>query len=456
MKRFAFICSLSALTLGCEIDPGTGLEPYPSDGVSGFGKSLFVDVCIGPARVSPSGETALCTLDATPHLACSQDVDCPGIERCLCGRCIVRACDGSSVCPTGEACRGGRCTIACTADSECEPGETCSGGGCSRPCQADGECHRGELCDLFGTCSSQACSAGAACGGGTSCEPITIPGEVREPDVVTVNGERVAFFEVKTASESSIYRGLLTDMVLLTADPVEPVLAAPAGQTRVGAPSAVVDGDRVELFVAQNDGESIGHAISSDGGRSFSWADGKLTATASWESGRVGSPGAFVWEGQTYLFYEGGIGEGIGLVLVENGGFERVSLEPVIRPIDLEDASFWRSVERVGTPSARVVGGTVRVYVTGRGIDTGDAQTPGGTVAPEVNDSVGMFASFDGEVFDRYPTGPVYSSIAGLLGSLGEREPSVDIGENGADLYFVSTDASGQKTSGLAHASSVK
>ncbi|MEZ4313472.1 MAG: hypothetical protein R3F14_36075 [Polyangiaceae bacterium] len=449
--------ALSVSIPACDTSPGAGLEPFPSSGVAGFGKPQLVSVCIGAAAVTPGSSAGLCVPAAQSFAACAADDDCRAPEKCLCGRCIVRACDPSTVCPTGEACRSGRCTRSCTEAADCAAGELCSGGGCTRACSGDAACRAGEACDLFGTCSAEACVPGASCGGDSTCEPVTVSGEVREPHVTSIDGDRVAFFEVRTAGSASIYRGVFETPSHLVADPVEPVLAPPSGASRAGAPSAVVRGSDVELLVAIGDGAAVGLARSTNGGRSFTWAsESLLTPSEPWESGSVGSPGAFERDGDSYFFYEGGDGAGIGLARVLASTAERVQPLPLLRPADLEDAGFWRSVQSIGTPHALVDGAIVRVYVTARGIDGGTAITPSGPVPPEPNDSIGMFATADLATFDRYPAGPVYSAISGLFGPLGEREPAVHLTPEGADLYFIATTGEASLPLGLSRASSPK
>ena len=456
LPRFPAFLIAVALA-GCDAAPGAGLAPFPSDGVSGFGKPALVDVCIGSARVVPGEATAVCVPDGAAFAACASDLECEGAERCLCGRCFVRACDEGTVCPAGEACRGGRCTPGCTQDSDCEPGETCSGGGCALPCEADADCRRGEVCDFFGTCAAEPCSPITACGAGYTCEPVTVSGEVREPAISLVGAEPIAFFELRSPTGSAVYRARFEDALHLVADPETPVLAPPAGGSRVGAPSPIVAGDQVDLLVAVEDGAAIGLARSTDAGRSFAWiSETILTPAEPWEAGSIGSPAAFERDGRAHFFYEGGPGAGIGLAALDGPAAERLAAGPVLRPADLEDASFWRSVQSIGSPFALVSGGAVRVYVTARGTEGGTATTPAGSVPPEPNDSIGMLATTDLASFDRYPGGPVFATVSGLFGAIGEREPAVVLTGEGAELYFVATDASGAEVSGLSRASTVK
>ena len=459
MSRFALTLGLAVMFVAGCAEPGAGLDPFPGDGISAYGPAAAVDVCIGSAHAIPGGAASLCMAAGTAALACDADSACDAPERCLCGRCIVRACDTGSVCPSGEACRGGRCTRSCTTDPDCDPGEACSGGGCTHACDADTDCHRGEICGFLGTCEATPCGPAVACGAGQTCEPVAIDGDVREPSVVTLGDTDVFFFELRSAEGSSIYRATARDPLHFKADPPTPVLVADAPGTRVGAPSAVArggegEGSAVDLFVSLEGGASIGLATSGDGGRTFKWVGTTLlTPSEPWEKGAVGSPGAFERDGTTFVFYEGGAGAGIGLAKLQGDVLERVSSAPVMRPSDLEDATFWRSVKALGTPFAQVEGSAIRVFVTANGIEAGTAVTEAGPVPAQPNDSIGIFATLDLATFDRYPTGPVYQTTGGLFGSLGEREPAVRRTAAGADLYFVATDASGAASSGLSAAS---
>jgi len=405
----------------------------------------------------PGGAAAVCVPDGTEARTCASDTECSGIERCQCGRCIVQACDAGTVCPAGQACRGGRCTGGCTQDTECDGGDICNGGGCTHPCNGDGDCLHGEVCDFLGVCAAQACGPDASCGAGSTCEPLAVDGDVREPTFATVGDETFLFFELRSRDSSAVYRARIDTPLHLTADPETPVLSPPDGHTRVGAPSALVREGTVELIVAVGSGDSLGLATSSDGGRTFSWtSDTALVAAEPWENGWIGAPAVFEREGTTLVLYEGGPGAGIGLAMAQDGVLTRLSPAPVLTAADLEDASFWRSMQSIGSPFVLLTGDTTRVYVNARGIEAGTAVTQSGPVAPVLNDSVGLFATTDLDSFDRFPTGPIYSATSGLFGSLGEREPAIRITDDGADLYFVATDASGAQSTGLSRASTVR
>lgn len=457
MSRSAILLATLLLTsaLSACDPPGAGLDPFPGDGVSGFGVPAAVDVCIGSSRAIPGGAASLCVAAGTSPLACSADSDCASPEVCECGRCIVHACDAATVCPAGEACRLGRCGKPCIEDVDCgDKGLVCSGGGCTRTCTGDADCHRGEVCGFLGTCESTACGAGVTCGAGQTCEPVAIDGDVREPSVLRVGEQDILFFELRSETASSVYRAVARDPLHFKADPETPVLAPEGDIKRVGAPSAVVtEGGTVHLLVEVDGGASIGYATSNDAGRTFTpLAPKALVPRRSWENSAVHSPAVFSNEGTLFVFYEGGAGAGIGLATFVKDQFDSLST-PVMRPVDLEDALFWRSVKTIGSPYALTDGDVTRVYVTANGIEGGTAVTESGPVAPQPNDSIGLFATFDMRSFERSPAGPVLATEGGLFGSLGEREPSLYRTEKGATLYFVATDATGTKISGLAAAS---
>src|SRR5262245_18813575 len=111
-----FILAISVALCGCGlISDQAPSQAFPTDGVSGFGEAFPLEICLGTARiVAPavaSGAGAVCISDETATISCDSDDACRGIERCICGRCIVRACMGAAGCGVGEVCRGRRCTL---------------------------------------------------------------------------------------------------------------------------------------------------------------------------------------------------------------------------------------------------------------------------------------------------------------------------------------------------------
>jgi hypothetical protein len=452
--------ALALLVASCGLLPAPDpAAPWPTDGVAGFGASEPIELCLGTARVvapqASSGAGSVCVGAGAVARACTADAACDGIERCVCGRCIVEACLGGAACSDGRVCRDKRCTVGCAADADCAPGEACNAGGCARKCGGDGDCHHGERCDALGdVCVAKLCGPATPCGPGVTCEAESVTGELHEPELVTIGGSSVAYVELRTpptmgaSASSAIYRARIDHPTRWTADPGTPVLAD------AGAPSVLVDGSRVELYFAAVDGASIGHAVSTDGGLTFTRdAAPVLVPAVAWEQGWVGSPAAVRWNGATLLFYEGGPRAGIGQARVDGGVATRASDAPVVTAAGIEDPLFWRQVTEVGAPYALVAGDAVRVYFTGRGAEGSDALVGDVTMPADVNDSIGLVASLDGKAFSAYPTGPVFARLTNLRAFLGEREAAVRLIEGGgAEITFVAADASGQSESGLGRA----
>ena len=443
--------------------PGDGQLAVPSDGVGNFGSSAPIELCLGSARVvSPSASTgagAVCVAHGSTAKACAGDATCAGIERCVCGRCIVEACLGGAACGEGRVCRDKRCTTACAADGDCAAGERCASGGCARSCSSDAGCHFGERCDdLDGACVTQICSEQIHCSSNDSCEAEQVPGELHEPEVVTIDGESVAFVEIRGGGASpiasaAVYRARIgSGGRRWTADPVTPVLAPASGES-LGAPSALVRGGRVELFFATN--SAIARAISTDGGRSFTRdAAPALVAASAWEKGFVGSPAAVDRDGATLLFYEGGPRAGVGFARVDAGGHAVRAFDHAVITADrVEDPAAWRGVTEVGAPYAVVVGDATRVYFTARGIEGLDASAGDASLPADANDSIGLFSTRDLVHFEAHAGGPVFARVANLRAYLGEREAAVRVpAEGAAEIVVVATDASGASVSGLARA----
>ncbi len=460
--RRAFACTAALAAASCGLAPAPAPPPpFPSDGVADFGQSAPVELCLGTASVVPpeaaTGADAVCVPTGASSTACTSDAGCTGIEHCVCGRCIIQACAGAAACGSGLVCRDGRCTTPCTKDADCPSGGTCDIGGCTRACAKDADCHFGEHCDdLFNVCVADICSATVPCSAGATCEPITAPFELHEPEVVVIGGAAVAFVELRTTGSgatSEIYRAHVDGASRWTADPTTPVLAAEGGQS-AGAPSAIVDGDHVDLYFAAGDGQALAHAASTDGGRTFARdAAPVLTPGEAWEKGWIGSPGAVRYGGETLLFYEGGPRAGVGLAKVGPGAATRVGGGPVVTPATIEDPLAWQYVTEVGAPYALVAGGVLRVYFTGRGVVGTDAIVSGTDVPADADDSIGLVASLDGKTFSAYPSGPVFTRMTNLRAYLGSREAAVLLlSTGGAEINFVATDASGQSEAGLASA----
>ncbi len=439
---------------------GEAQTPVPTDGIGAFGSSSPIELCLGTARVtSPSAGAsagALCVKEGSQGAPCAVDASCDGIERCICGRCVVEACQGASACGSAQVCRQQRCTLACGDDADCSPGDRCVLGGCARPCQSDAACHFGERCDdLQGVCAAKLCGAAVGCGAGDTCEAERVVGELHEPALVESAEGEIGFVELRTfgpSARTSILRARIESPSRWVADPPISVLPAQAGD-HLGAPSILPRDGVLELYFAAGKGEAIVRAISSDGGRSFVPDPAPLLVPAeAWEGGFVGSPAAVIFQGKTLLFYEGGARAGIGMAIVDGGVATRLRGAPIVSPASVEDPEAWWGVTEVGAPFALVVGDALRLYFTARGAEGGDAVVGDASLPPERNDSIGLFASRDGQTFVRSPTGPVFARIANLRAHLGEREASVRVLPGGAEITFVSADAAGSAVSGLARA----
>ena len=441
------------LVASCGLASGEGERaPFPADGVGAFGDASPVEVCRGTARiVAPAlatGATALCVPEGQTARECTSDDTCEGIERCICGRCIVAPCQGAGSCEGQEVCRGRRCTRACGADGDCAAGERCVSGGCARSCGSNGDCHHGESCDaLDEVCTASLCGGGASCGGDRACIAVAEVAELGEPALL--GDEPIVFVEVARGGETSLLRAHIEAPLRWRVDPEAPVLVLP-GEAHVGAPSVLRRGARIELYAEVGDPARIVRAISTDEGQSFVVdQDPALAAAEPWEEGAVGSPSVFDFEGRTYLLYEGGDGRGIGLAEVTEQGATRASPNPVLAPADLEDPIFWRGVTQVGSPHAFVGGGAVRMTFTARGIEGRAAAGPDGALPPDPNDSIGLAATTDLQTFSLYPVGPMYTRLVNLRAYLGEREPAVRVSPSGAEMVFVSADASGEGVTGI-------
>jgi len=451
--------SSATLPVACGLLPSPSpAPPFPSDGVAPFGDASPIELCIGTGHVVSPGASggvgAVCVSAGGQGAPCSSDAACDGNEHCVCGRCIVEPCTVGALCPQGQVCADNRCTKGCAADADCGAGETCDAGGCTRTCSSNDACHYGERCDpLFGVCVAKLCSAAMSCAPGDTCEPEAVMGALHEPEVVTVGGASVGYVELRSpGAPSAIYRARIDTPGRWTADPAMPVLggAAPGA----GAPSVLVDGADVEMYFAVGTGQAIGHARSSDGGRTFvADAAPVLAPAVGWEAGWVGSPAAVRFQGATLLFYEGGPGAGVGLARVSGGSGTRVGSGPIASPATAGDPVFWRDVTQVGAPYALVAGDVLRVYFTGRGVWGSDAIVGDAAVPADPTDAIGLTASRDGMSFVPYPSGPVYARVINLRSYLGQREAAVQLLPGvGAQITFVSTDATGTSEAGLAQA----
>ncbi len=428
------------------------LAPFPGDGIGAFGDAAPVEVCLGTARIiSPAlatGATALCVPSGQTRHMCVKTADCANLEKCICGRCVVEPCQGGTACSDGQVCRGKRCTRGCALDADCGANERCISGGCARKCQNHDDCHYGERCDsLDDVCVVSLCGSGGTCGSGAECEAVAEIADLGEPTYLA--NEPTAFVELERNQTRVIHRVTIASPHVWRIEPTEPVFKID-GETLVGAPSVLRRGPDLELYAAVGNPSRIVRARSSDGGKQFVMdMDPVLLAEENWENGSVGSPSMVDFNGRTYLFYEGGAGAGIGLAEVTDSGAMRTQPNPILFAENVADPIFWRSITHVGTPQALVVDDTVRVLFTARGIEGFSSTTKDQNLPPESNDSIGLAVTTDMQSFALFPTGPVYTRLVNLRAYLGEAAPDMRLSADGAEMVFVSSDASGEAKTGL-------
>lgn len=428
------------------------LAPFPADGVGAFGDAAPIEVCLGTARViAPAvatGATALCVPTGQTKHACSGNDDCSGLEKCICGRCIVEPCQGGASCSESEVCRGKRCTRACAVNADCNADERCISGGCARKCQAHVDCHYGERCDsLDNVCVVSLCGSGGTCGSDAECESVAEVANLDEPTYL--GAEPMAFVELERNDTRAIYRANIATPHVWRIEPTQPVFAI-SGETIVGAPSVLRRGAEIELYAAVGSPARIVRARSSDNGKTFVVdVDPVLVAVETWENGSVESPSVVDFKGTTYLFYEGGMGAGIGLARLTESGAMRTQPNPILFVENVEDPIFWRDITSVGAPHAIVVDDSVRVVFTARGIEGFSATNGDMNLPPEPNDSLGLAVTTDMSSFSLFPTGPVYARLVNLRAYLGESAANMRLSTNGAEMVFISADASGKAKTGL-------
>ncbi len=452
MNRLPVGLSLLSLAACGLSETNEAQSPFPSDGVGAFQSASPIEVCLDTARiVAPAlatGAGAICVPSEQTPRVCSSKDDCSGLEKCICGRCIVEPCLGGAACAPGEVCRGKRCTRGCGTDDECATNERCISGGCARNCSNDGDCHYGERCDsLDDVCVVSVCGSGGTCGAGSTCEAVAEVAILGEP--AFLGDEPIAFVQLDRASERSIYRAEIISAQSWRVKPVSIILSA-GPESIVGAPSVVRRDNQLDMIAAIGKPSRIVLARSVDDGQTFDVvADPLLEAADPWENGSVGSPSVFDFQGSTFLLYEGGQGAGIGLAKVLTNHAHRTQPNPILFPASVMDPVFWRDITNVGRPQAVVVGDSVRILFTARGIEGFSAMTSAGNAAAEPNDSIGLATTIDLQSFALFPTGPVYTRLVNLRAYLGESEATMRMAPNGAEMVFVSSDASGEAKTGL-------
>jgi hypothetical protein len=319
----------------------------------------------------------------------------------------------------------------------------CAEGVCTNACRAAEDCGEGELC-LRGHCGVIACGPnGPNCGSGEACDLAIVEGRLRAPGAVVQDGVTVLYGELEgSPSGDGILRAESHDGLRFDAVPPDPVVVPRAGQSRVGAPSPLVNGAGLLLFYEVGDGAGIARTASDDG-RTFGEPRLVLSPAAAWERGAVKAPGAVAIGSAELLFYEGGAGSGIGLAIAEGAGsFARVSEVPLLTAERVETPPHWTALQSLGAPSALVVRdalgeNALRLFFSAVGHESTAPESDGG--AP-VNASIGLAAARLGASprdldFALFPQNPVLGGVQNLA-AVTEREPSVVRVGDEWRLYF--------------------
>lgn len=469
MNRASLLALAIVCAAGCGLmTPDRLDQERRSDRYTGFVEESGIEVCFGDRRiVSPAlakdGPLAICLSGDASARACASDDACGAGERCVCGRCTTRPCRTSTECGNKQVCQSNRCTASCGDERGCGAGEVCSSGGCARPCAGDQDCAFGERCSAFdGTCAVKLCGPAITCGGGDTCVDLQRVADIREPHIATVDGQTVAFVELRETGpehDCAVYRARVARPTRWVVEPLAPVLS-PAAEDGgcLGSPSLLADGSGWSLVASRGDGSAVVRARSTDGVSFTRDASPVLEPAESWENGWVGAPALARWRGNHVMVYEGGHGAGIGLAtLGAAGSAVRLSSDPWLTPTHFEDPVLWRGIERIGSPFAVERDGALLVYLTVRGTEGSDATTASGEAYPaDPNDSVGLAATRDGFEVERFAAGPVFARRTNLRAYLGEAEPALLFDDAGASLVFSASDATGQQRTGLGLATSTR
>ncbi|HEY3360208.1 MAG TPA: hypothetical protein VGQ83_43555 [Polyangia bacterium] len=431
-----------------------------------LGQPLF---CAQPRLVGPpdSEPRGFCVPDeAADGAGCTADSDCRNRERCLCGRCAVQFCDSAQQCGPDRTCSFAehKCHRPCLTLDDCTLEEDkCDRGVCKKRCDDSSVCQTGEVCSSSsGYCVTADCATDRDCGAGTHCVVQREPWDLRAPEALG-GAEITLYVEVRRGSGAwAIWRARSADGLSFTFDPARPVLEPAADEAgRVGAPAVLQTADGWQMFFEHGDGAGLRRARSADG---VTWERDPgeaLAPAAGWEAGAVRAPSVLALpDGTVALFYEGGVGAGIGLALSPDGAAFTRQPAPVLMPADFTDPVLWREVSRVGQPFARLTrdaagNAVVGLYVAAFGMESAAAIEFDQLKQVPPNYSIGYAAAMAADLeFHVFPLNPVMDRVVEFLTHDSELEPTVVPRGSGYLMYFTRADASAMAYGNLGVAAS--
>jgi hypothetical protein len=260
---------------------------------------------------------------------------------------------------------------------------------------------------------------------------------VLEPAPVVTPDGIVLYLDLADPSlpdQRAIWRAVSSDGIHFRIDPAMPVIVD------ARAPSAVLDGDKLFVYVEQADGAAL-RVVSSFDGVTFS---GPTTVLAGTD---LHAPTAVHQNGNVALYYQHG--DSIGLA---TGGTEAPLDDHglVLRPADADvgdgtpGTAFWIGITTLASPHAIIAGPdgapTIHLWFAGFGQESSPAQKFGQTTPIPPNFSIG-FAAADvdqPDVLSPWPYGPVADRVEAFLDHRDELGPAgVDAGDDRFLLYYI-------------------
>lgn len=446
MVRFAPFLVLVTACGFLGSDPFTGTRT--GDGIAPWTDLGPAQVCLGEQYLgapdsSPGG---LCFDRNAQQASCTDSSECRSREACVCGTCTVAFCSAASDCGVDRVCTfsDSRCDLTCFVNDDCPDGAECRNGVCRGRCIDDTDCQTGEVCNSQNVCVTAKCEDDTGCLASETCRLQRTPRQVLEPSIAidrgAPGGPVVAWLEVADPlqrTETAIWRAVAKDGVHFTMVPAQPVLT---DGTTARAPSVVKTADGWTMYYEQGGGAEIRKATSSDG---ITWGTPTTVLT------NASAPSAVVLpDGRTAIYYQVGIGTGIGLAI------DGVDMGTILRPADVSvpkttaDAPFWLDVQRITSPFAAITDRdgepSLRLWFSAYGTESGDSQQFGQTVALPPNFSIGYAAAdpADPGALSPWPYGPIVDRVSAFLSHHDEFTPAVVQidGTDGYLMYYVSAD----------------